>query len=163
MSVCRDITSRVHDNRARGPFLERPCNFTDPESDFDIKVSRKVGRVLTSDEVHVVSLADNFTVQFWNLLKLSLECKTKQLNGPGNYRELRETGSSPVNRDPVIAVLGSRLTGLRFFHVIAFAGPARLIKPMRVQNQARPVSRGSSHQPSAINRAHSPHVTPGWK
>ena len=65
---------------------------TGPESDFDIKVSRKVGRILTFDEVHFVSLADNFTVQSSNLLKLPLEWKTKQLNGPGNYRELREMG-----------------------------------------------------------------------
>ena len=79
-------------NRPRGPILERPGNLTGPKSDFDIKVSRKVGRVLTSDEVHFVSLADNFTVQFSNLLKLPLEWKTKQLNRPGNYRELRETG-----------------------------------------------------------------------
>ena len=75
-----------------GPFLERPGNLPGPESDFDIKVSRKVGCVLTSDEVHVVSSADNFTAQLSNLLKLPLEWKTKQLNGPGNYRELRETG-----------------------------------------------------------------------
>ena len=67
-----------------GPFLERPGNLPGPESDFDIKVSRKVGRVLTSDGVHVVFLADKFTVQFSNFLKLPLECKTKQLNGPGN-------------------------------------------------------------------------------
>ena len=33
-----------------------------PESDSDIKVSRKVGRVLASDEVHSVSLFDDFTV-----------------------------------------------------------------------------------------------------
>ena len=46
-------------------------------------------------EVHFVSLADNFTVQFSNLLKVLLEWKTKQLNGPGNYRELRETGPRP--------------------------------------------------------------------
>ena len=71
-----------------GPFLERPGNLPGPESDFDIKVSRKVGCVLTSDEVHFVSLADNFTVQLSNFLKLPLEWKTKQLHGPGNYREL---------------------------------------------------------------------------
>ena len=76
----------------RGPFFERPGKLPGPESDFDINVSRKVGHVLTSDEVHVVSLADNLTVQFSNLLKLPLEWKTKQLNGPGNYRELQETG-----------------------------------------------------------------------
>ena len=117
-------TSRLHDNRARGPFLKRPGNLPGPESDFDIKVSRKVGCVLTFDEVHFVSLADNFTVQLSNFLKLPLEWKTKQLNGTGNYRELRETGPSPVSRDPGIAVPGSRLAGLTFFHVIAFAGPA---------------------------------------
>ena len=78
--------------RARGPFLERPDNLMGPESDFEIKVLRKVGRVLTSHEVHFVSLANNFTVQFSNLLKFPLEWKRKQLNGPGNYREFQETG-----------------------------------------------------------------------
>ena len=53
-----------------GPFLERPGNLTGPESDFDIKISGKVGRVLTSNEVHFVSLADNFTAPFSKLLKL---------------------------------------------------------------------------------------------
>ena len=38
-----------------GPFLERPDSLPGPESDFDIKVSRKVWCVLTSDEVHFVS------------------------------------------------------------------------------------------------------------
>ena len=79
-------------HKTRGPFLERPGNLPGPESDFDIKVSRKVGCVLTSDEVQFVSLADNFTVQLSNFLKFPLEWKTKQLYGPGNYRELRETG-----------------------------------------------------------------------
>ena len=45
-----------------GPFLERPGKLTGPVSDFEIKVSRKVGCVLTSNEVHFVSLAENFTV-----------------------------------------------------------------------------------------------------
>ena len=94
------MVSKRHELRSfrpRGPFLERPGNLTGPESDFDIKFSRKVGRVLTSDEVHFASLADNFTVQFSNLLKLPLEWKAKQLNGPGNYRELRETGLRSVS------------------------------------------------------------------
>ena len=47
---------------AWGLFLKRPSNLKHPESDFDIKVSRKVGRVLTSDEAHFVSLTDKFTV-----------------------------------------------------------------------------------------------------
>ena len=48
-----------------GPFLERPGsgNLPGPESDFDIKVSRKVGRVLASDEVHFDSaLLHNFQI-----------------------------------------------------------------------------------------------------
>ena len=63
--------------RPRGPFLERPGNLTGPKSYFEIKFSRKVGCVLTSNEVHFVSLADNFTVQFSNLLKLSSGMENK--------------------------------------------------------------------------------------
>ena len=64
--------------RLRGPFLKRPGNLTGPKSYFEIKVSRKVGCVLTSNEVHFVYLADNVTVQFLNLLKLpsGMENKT---------------------------------------------------------------------------------------
>ena len=64
--------------RSWGPFLERPGKLTGPKSYFEIKVSRKVGRVLTSNEVNFVSLADNLTVQFSNLLKLpsGMENKT---------------------------------------------------------------------------------------
>ena len=60
------------------PFLERPGNLTGPKSYFKMEVSRKVGSIMTSNEVHFVSLADNFTVQFSNLLKLpsGMENKT---------------------------------------------------------------------------------------
>ena len=48
---------------------------------------------MTSNEVHFVSLVDDFAVQFPNLLILPCEIENKtQLNGPGNYRELREKG-----------------------------------------------------------------------
>ena len=53
-----------------GPFLERPGNLTGPKSYFEIKFSRIVGCVLTSNEVHFVSLADNLILYnfqtFWN-------------------------------------------------------------------------------------------------
>ena len=49
---------------ARDPFPERPSNLTGPDSDFEIKASGKVGCVLTSNKVHFVSLANNFTVIF---------------------------------------------------------------------------------------------------
>ena len=78
-----------------GHFLENERGDLSFSSAVLISVSRKVGRVLTSDDVHVVSLADKFTVQFSNFLKLPLECKTKQFNGPGNYQELRETAPWP--------------------------------------------------------------------
>ena len=45
-----------------GSFLEAPGKLTGPVSYFEIGVSRKVGCVLTSNEVHFVSLAENFTV-----------------------------------------------------------------------------------------------------
>ena len=47
---------------SRDPFLERPGKLTGLVSYFKIKVSRKVGCVLASIEVHFVSLAENFTV-----------------------------------------------------------------------------------------------------
>ena len=49
-------------NPTRGPFLESPGNLTGPESYFEVKVSRNVGHVLNSNYVHIVSLANNFTV-----------------------------------------------------------------------------------------------------
>ena len=55
---------------SRGPFLESPGKLTGPVSYVEIKSSRKVCRVLTSNEAHFVSLANNFTVPFSKLLKL---------------------------------------------------------------------------------------------
>ena len=60
-----------------GPFLERPGNLTGPKSYFEIKVSRKVECVLTSNEFHFFSLAGNFTIQFSNLLKLPFGMENK--------------------------------------------------------------------------------------
>ena len=62
----------------RGPFLERPGNLTGPKSHFEVRILRKVGCVPTSNEAEFVSLADNITVQFSNLLKLpsGMESKT---------------------------------------------------------------------------------------
>ena len=56
--------ARVADTNfvSRGPFVERPGKLTGPVSYFEIEVSRKVGCVLTSNKVHSVSLAENFTV-----------------------------------------------------------------------------------------------------
>ena len=63
-------SSRTYKVTSRVPFLEGPGNLTGPKSYFEIKVSGKVGSVLTSNEVHFVSLADNFTAPFSKLLKL---------------------------------------------------------------------------------------------
>ena len=48
--------------KTRGPFLERPGKLTGPVSYFEIKVSRKLGCVLASNEVQFASLPKNFTV-----------------------------------------------------------------------------------------------------
>ena len=76
---CESLTQERNTmSPTRGPFLERPGNLTGPKSYFEMQVSRKVGRVLTYNGVHFVSLADNFTVQLSNLLKLpsGMENKT---------------------------------------------------------------------------------------
>ena len=49
-------------SRPRGPFLESPGNLTGPKPYFEIKLSRKVGYFLTSNEVHFVSLTNNINV-----------------------------------------------------------------------------------------------------
>ena len=70
------VMQHYRDDLTRGPFLESPGNLTGPKSNSQIKVS-KVSCVLASNEVHFVSLADNLTVQFSNLLKLSSGMKYK--------------------------------------------------------------------------------------
>ena len=52
------------------PFLGSPGNLSGSKTYFEIKVSRRVGCVLTSIEVNFVSLADKFTVPLSKLLKL---------------------------------------------------------------------------------------------
>ena len=57
------VHKRVTDERDQYPLiLESPSNLTGPKSYFEIEVSRKLGCVLASNEVHFVSLAENFTV-----------------------------------------------------------------------------------------------------
>ena len=56
-------------------------------------------------------------------------CETQQKS----TSRLHDNRASPVSRDPGIAVQGSRLAGLKFSHVIAFAGSARPIQLARVQ------------------------------
>ena len=64
--------------RTRGAHFSKDLvNLTGPKSYFEIKVSRKVGCALTCNEVYFVSLADNSTVQFSNLLKLLSRMKNK--------------------------------------------------------------------------------------
>ena len=58
------LISKFRETGPWGPFLERPGKLTGPVSYFEIEISRKVECVLTSNEVHFVSLAENFTVNF---------------------------------------------------------------------------------------------------
>ena len=71
------VTHSSKSKYTRGLFLERPGNLIGPKSYFEIKVSRKVECALTSNEVHFVSFADNFTVQLPNVLKLPSEMENK--------------------------------------------------------------------------------------
>ena len=66
--------------RTRGAHFSKDLvNLTGPKSYFEIKVSRKVGCALTCNEVYFVSLADNLTIQFSNLLKLPSGMENKTL------------------------------------------------------------------------------------
>ena len=60
--LVRDEKDNSHWLLYWGPFLERPGNLKGPVSYFEIKVSRKLGCVLASNEVYFVFLAENFTV-----------------------------------------------------------------------------------------------------
>ena len=60
-AVCLRNGSPKRFIRPWGPFLETPGNLTDPKSHFEMTVSRKVGCVLTYNEVHFDSLANDFT------------------------------------------------------------------------------------------------------
>ena len=62
MPFLKVITLKVVTLLPRGPFLERPGKLTGPVSYLEIKVSRNVVCFLASNEVHFVSLAENFTV-----------------------------------------------------------------------------------------------------
>ena len=139
-------SARIPPIRPRGPFLERPGKLTGPVSYFEIEVSRKVGWVLTSNEVHFVSLVENFTVNFQKLWNSHLDWKTKQLNGPGNYREFRETSpwsNSQTRRHMWVEfVVGSLLCSERFSSGISvFPSPP---KPTFSNSNSIPNARASS-------------------
>ena len=59
-----------------GPVSQKTRNLTGPKSYFEISV-KKSKVCLTSNKVHFVSLTDNITVQFSNLLKLSSRMESK--------------------------------------------------------------------------------------
>ena len=88
---------------SRGLLLERPGNLTGPKSYFESKVSRKGGRVMTSNEVNFVSLADTFTVQFLNLLKLpsGISGKQNSLTGPVITGSFEKRAPGPIENSVV--------------------------------------------------------------
>ena len=55
---------------ARGPFLERPVNFSRPKANFKIKTQLNSSIVPTPQTSHFASLTDSFIVIFSKLLKL---------------------------------------------------------------------------------------------
>ena len=54
---------------SRGPFLERPGNFSGPKSDIQIEIKRTRARVLARKLLHFVSLTDSFIMLDAKLLK----------------------------------------------------------------------------------------------
>ena len=54
-------------------------------------------RVLASKQLHFVSLTDSFIMLDGKLLKPPSLCRRRQLTGPVNYLDFRETGSRSEN------------------------------------------------------------------
>ena len=79
---------------SRGPFLESPGNFSGPKSKIQIEIQRIRARILACKLLHFVSLTVSFLVLAQNCWNLYLSCKPKQLYGPVNYRDFRETSPS---------------------------------------------------------------------
>ena len=63
------LQSRFY-SKARGPFLERPGNFSGPKANFEIKTCLIVAQFLAHKPVNSASLTDTFIVSFSRLLKL---------------------------------------------------------------------------------------------
>ena len=63
------LQSRFY-SKARGPFLERPGNFSGPKANFEIKTCWIVAQFLAHKPVNSASLTDTFIVSFSRLLKL---------------------------------------------------------------------------------------------
>ena len=85
----------------RGPFLERPGKLTGPVSYFEIKVSRKLGCVLTSNEVHFVSLAETLLLIFKSFQTPLWNGKQNSLTGPVITRSFgkRAPGARPLDHE----------------------------------------------------------------
>ena len=81
-------------SRTRGSFLESPGNFSGPKSNIQIEIQRIRARVLASKLLHFVSLTDSFIMLDAKLLKPRSLIKRRQLTGPVNCRNFRETSPS---------------------------------------------------------------------
>ena len=81
----------------RGPFLERPGNFSVPKANFKIQTFWIVAQFLARKPVNFASLlTDSFIVLVSKFLKVWTWMQTRQTQnsfpGPKSYRNFRETG-----------------------------------------------------------------------
>ena len=77
---CRCASTRSsHINMStRGPFLERPGNFSGPKANFKIKTCWIVPQFLAHEPIKIASFTDSFIVLFSKLLKLWSWMQTQQ-------------------------------------------------------------------------------------
>ena len=62
-------TAKRRKKYSRGPFLERPGNFSGPKSNIQVEIKRVRARVLAKKLLHFVSLTDSFIMLDAKLLK----------------------------------------------------------------------------------------------
>ena len=65
----QSITNESQLQKTRGPFLERPGNFSGPKSNIQVEIKRVRARFLAKKLLHFVSLTDNFIMLDAKLLK----------------------------------------------------------------------------------------------
>ena len=123
--------------KTRGPFPERPDNLTGPKSYFEIKISRKVGCVLTSNEVHFVSLADNFIVQFSNLLKLPSKMGKKQSLPGASRNGPRKRNTINWQKITVLFVFEMSVTNIGPFQEYSHPARSNLLTDLLLQTFPR--------------------------
>ena len=77
--------------KIRGPFFERPGNFSGPKANFEIQTCWIVAQLMAHKPVNFASLTDSFILLFQNYWNFDIECKHNEHNDSFPARKVTET------------------------------------------------------------------------